>query len=156
MNREKELKRMKRRELLELLLEVTKENETLKKTVQLREEQLSSKEITVSKAGSLAEASLQLSGIFEAAQEAADTYLFNLEKANEKSNEIIRSAEQKAAQLEASSQQTAGELLDRARRQAQETKSQAEREIRQMLQQAREQVNSILQKENSLKENLGD
>ncbi len=96
MDRTKELKRMKRQELLELFLEVTKENEALKEEVRTLKARLESKEIAISNAGSLAEASLRLSGIFEDAQKAADTYLFNLKKANEKPEGIIRGAEQES------------------------------------------------------------
>lgn len=120
MNRTKELKRMKRQELLELLLEVTEENESLKKEMQTLKNRLASKEITASKAGSLAEASLQLSGIFEAAQEAASTYLFNLKKANERADEILRNADQEAARIRKRAEQSAVELLERTRRQASE------------------------------------
>ena len=148
----KELRGMKRQELLELLLEVTEENEKLKNKLQMLENQLASKEFAISKAGSIADASLQLSGIFNAAQDSADIYLFNLKKKNEKADEILRTAEQKAAQMKACSEQEAAELLDLAKRQAQELKDQAEQEIQQMVFQAKEKVKSIMQIENTLKE----
>ena len=39
------------------------------------EAQLKDREITIEKSGSIADAAMQLSGVFQAAQEAADTYL---------------------------------------------------------------------------------
>jgi hypothetical protein len=42
------------------------------------EEQLASRRIEVENAGSIAEASLRLNGVFQAAQEAADQYLENV------------------------------------------------------------------------------
>lgn len=118
MNRAKELKRMKRQELLELLLDVTEENEALKEKIASLEKQLASREIALSDAGSIAEASLRLGGVFSAAQKAADIYLYNLKRADEKAGEILRNAEQEADQIKKRAEQTAAELLDRARSQA--------------------------------------
>lgn len=39
------------------------------------EAQLKDREITIEKSGSIADSAMQLSGVFQAAQEAADTYL---------------------------------------------------------------------------------
>lgn len=74
------LKKLKRDELLELLLEQTKRAEALEEQLRLKDEQLKNKEIAVSEAGSLAEAALRLNGVFEAAQQAADQYLQNIKK----------------------------------------------------------------------------
>lgn len=74
------LKKLKRDELLELLLEQTKRAEALEEQLKLKDEQLKNKEIAVSEAGSLAEAAMRLNGVFEAAQQAADQYLQNIKK----------------------------------------------------------------------------
>jgi cell division septum initiation protein DivIVA len=79
----KEIKKLKRTELLTLLLEVTQENEELKRQIAELTQQLNSREVAIEKSGSIAEAALQLSGVFEAAQKAADIYLYNLKKAND-------------------------------------------------------------------------
>ena len=47
------------------------------------EEKLQAREIAMEKAGTIADAAVQLSGVFQAAQEAADTYLKSI-KAKEK------------------------------------------------------------------------
>ncbi|MCC9890778.1 hypothetical protein HK150_04705, partial [Streptococcus agalactiae] len=52
--------------------------EKQEKEIQQLKEALDDKKIKISKAGSIAEASLMLSGIFETAQLAADTYLENV------------------------------------------------------------------------------
>ena len=49
------------------------------KTAEL-EQQMSRRELQIASAGSIAEASLKLSGIFEAAQKAADQYLYNVRR----------------------------------------------------------------------------
>ena len=40
-----------------------------------KKSQLKDREITIEKSGSIADSAMQLSGVFQAAQEAADTYL---------------------------------------------------------------------------------
>jgi hypothetical protein len=73
-----ELKKLNRTELLELLLEVTRENERLKKRLKIYEEAVQDREIAIAESGSLAEAAMKISGVLEAAQEAADLYLENI------------------------------------------------------------------------------
>ena len=75
---DKELRKLKRTDLLELLLEQTKENEELKKEVESLREKLNERNIRMDNAGNIAEAVLQLSGIFEVAQTAAEHYLDNI------------------------------------------------------------------------------
>lgn len=72
---QKELKRMGRRELLVLLLDVSKENELLRKQLNEAQRRLANRDIRLKHSGSIAEAALRLNGIFEAAQAAADQYL---------------------------------------------------------------------------------
>ncbi|MBQ5969810.1 MAG: DNA repair protein [Clostridia bacterium] len=78
----KELKRMNRRRLLKLLLEVERENETLRKENETLTQKLENKELIISRAGSIAEASLQINEVFAAAQKAADQYLMNVKQMN--------------------------------------------------------------------------
>lgn len=71
----KELKRMNRLELLELLLEIDQENERLRAENARLTEQLNYRKIRLETSGSIAEAALALNHIFEDAQAAADQYL---------------------------------------------------------------------------------
>lgn len=75
---DKELKKLKRSELLEMLLEQTKRVESLEKELELKNKELENRRIIIEKAGSIAEASLCLNKVFEAAQQAADQYLENV------------------------------------------------------------------------------
>lgn len=87
---EKELKKLNRSELLELLLEQCRRNEQLEQELEETKKQLESKQLTISECGSLAEASLALTGIFNEAQKAADLYLENIrEKAQTSDTRII-------------------------------------------------------------------
>lgn len=75
---DRELKRLSRMELLGLLIEQMKENERLQERIDTLEKQLEERRIIIDESGSLAEASLRLSGIFEAADKAAREYLYNI------------------------------------------------------------------------------
>lgn len=75
---EKELRRLSRMDLLEMLLEQSREVERLQKELETVKNQLSDRRIMEQESGSIAEASLKLNKVFEAAQQAADQYLENI------------------------------------------------------------------------------
>lgn len=120
---EKELHRLRRRELLQMLLEQCEETERLQqesedtnrqlreleeryerllRKLNIKDERLNQKDAKIAKlnstieemrasraieleeAGSIAEASLRLNGIFEAAQRSAEQYLMNVKRLSEK------------------------------------------------------------------------
>ena len=68
---EKELKKLHRSDLLELLIAQEKENEQLRSQIAQLEARLADRTIAIDQAGSIAEASLQINGVFQAAQNAA-------------------------------------------------------------------------------------
>ena len=72
---EKELKKLNRYQLLDLLVLQTQKVEQLQQELDTVRAELEAQNIRLSKLGSIAEASLQISGVFEAAQKAADMYL---------------------------------------------------------------------------------
>lgn len=76
----KELRKLKRSELLELMLAQSREIEELQRRLEEAEEELASRDIMLREAGSIAEASLRLNHIFEDAQKAADQYLENVRR----------------------------------------------------------------------------
>lgn len=84
---DKELKKLKRAELLEMLLEQTKRVEALEHELELKNEELENRKIIIDKAGSIAEASMRLNKVFETAQKAADQYLENVIRMKSNSNE---------------------------------------------------------------------
>ena len=77
---EKELHKLKRAELLEMMLAQSREIESLQGRIEQLEAKLADKEIRIQVSGSIAEAALKLNGIFEAAQAAADQYLENVRR----------------------------------------------------------------------------
>ena len=82
---EKDLRKLNRYQLLELLMMQTEENRQLQQEVErLRQQQMKLEEM-----GSVAEASLLLNGVFEAAQKAADDYV---NEARDRAQRIVERA----------------------------------------------------------------
>ena len=91
---EKELRRLSRTDLLELLLAQRRENEQLRCILDQTQAQLADRTIKIDNAGSIAEASLQLSGIFTAAQDSCQYYLDNIRLLSERQSQICQQMEQ--------------------------------------------------------------
>ena len=75
----KELKRLRRSDLLEMLLSVSKENDRLRMELAAATRELADKRICIENSGSIAEAALKLNGVFEAAQAACEQYLHSIQ-----------------------------------------------------------------------------
>ncbi len=100
---DKEFRRLKRSDLIEIIYEYQKNEEKLNDEIKSLKKKLDLQEMKISKAGSIADAVLELSGIFETAQKTADKYLQKVYEANsdaEKArNKIIDQAYQEAARI---------------------------------------------------------
>ena len=90
---ERELRKLSRADLLELLLAQRRENEQLRCALDQAQAQLTDRTIKIDKAGSLAEASLQLGGIFAAAQDSCQYYIDNIKLLSERQNQICQQME---------------------------------------------------------------
>ena len=77
---ENRLKKLRREELLDILLEIEKENEALAAENASLKQQLEEKTVVLEQAGTLAEASAGMGGFFDAAQKTADSYLENVRR----------------------------------------------------------------------------
>jgi len=86
---EKELKKLNRYQLLELLVIQTERADKLQKKVEELEARLEERELNLSKLGSIAEAALHITGVFEASQQAADLYL---ESAKKQADDMLAAA----------------------------------------------------------------
>ena len=115
---EKEMKRLSRADLLELLLQERRENESLHAEIESLREQLEDRTIKIQKAGSIAEASLQLSGIFDTAQKAAEQYLENIRLLSREQEKICKQmeaeTEEKCRKLETETKQRCREMVRKA------------------------------------------
>ena len=91
---DRQLRKASRTDLLKYLLEEKKVNEAMRMQIQQMQTQLDSRQITMNQAGTLAEAALKLSGIFDAAESACQYYTENIRALSGRQEEICRKMEQ--------------------------------------------------------------
>jgi len=97
---DKEMRRMSRAELLELLVAQMEENQLLREQLEQTRQQLADRDIKIENAGSIAQAALTLNGVFESAEAAARQYAENLNRlAREEAHEIVAQAKLYSAKV---------------------------------------------------------
>ena len=100
---ERELKRLSRAELLELLLIQTRETEKLRGQLESAQKKLRDRHIAVTNSGDLAQAVLAVNGVMESANAAAQQYLLNIaameEETRKKCQEMLEQAKEEADQI---------------------------------------------------------
>ena len=96
-----DLRNLSRIELLELLIQQGEEMEVLRSQNETYRQQLEDRTLKQKEAGSIAEAALQVSGIFEAAQEASAQYLQNIKKLSQEQEECTDKARKLLEETEA-------------------------------------------------------
>ncbi len=87
---EKELRKLKRVELLELLVEQTTEMEELRSQLEEARKALADRKILLQRAGSIADAALALNRVFEAADQAARDYVASVKAVCDRQTEEIQ------------------------------------------------------------------
>lgn len=95
---DKELQKLSRSALLEMLLEQSRENDRLRAQVEELARQLSDRQFKIDQAGSIAEASMQINQVFESAQAAAEQYLENIWALSGRQEQICRQLEEESTQ----------------------------------------------------------
>lgn len=115
---DKELRKLSRAELLEMLITVSKENEMLRTQIEKQDTLLKEREISLSRAGSIAEAALELNGVFTAAEAAAAQYLENVRRQEDICQRMEEGAKEEAEKIVAEAQQRAGVIEARAKQNA--------------------------------------
>ena len=115
---DKEFRRLKRAELIEIIYRLQKNEEELKAENETLQKQLEDRSTRIQEAGSIAEAVLSLNGIFEAAQKAADDYLREIHTMNEETEQKIAKAKKQAT-----------EIIEAAEKQSREIKEKTDIEI---------------------------
>ena len=96
---EKELRKLNRTELLEMLIAQSKRLSRVEEELSAAQKELERRKIAITTSGSLAEAALKLNGIFEAADQAAAQYLDSLREQESNAERIIAEAEAKAHEI---------------------------------------------------------
>ena len=119
-----EMKKLSRKELLQLAAEESAQIRILQEHLEIAENELHKREININEAGSIAEASMKLSNVFEAAQEACRLYTDNIQRLSERQEsicaEIEKETKEKAAAYEA-------EVISRCDRLEKDTKEACEK-----------------------------
>ena len=90
---DRELRKLSRVDLLEMLVDLSEELNQTKEKLHNAEEKLRNREIVIDQVGSLAEASFQLNGVFEAAEAACEQFTENIRTRSDKQDEICRRIE---------------------------------------------------------------
>lgn len=124
--KDRELRRLSRTDLLELLLAQRKENEQLRCILDETQSQLADRTIKIDNAGSIAEASLQLSGIFTAAQDSCQYYMENIKLLSERQTKICQ-------QMEAETREKCDRMVAEAELKAQQCWENCSVKIRQLV-----------------------
>ena len=132
---EQELKKLSRADLLTLLLEQTRENDQLRARLAQTQRELADRRITIENAGSIAEASLQLNGIFEAAQAACAQYTENLRILSE-------AQEARCALLDRECRERCEQLEKETRQRCEQLDHETSAKCEKMVQDARDQSQS--------------
>lgn len=89
-----ELKKLSRTDLIEMMLVLSQENEQLKAELEVTKKQIDDRTASIEKAGSLAQATLSLNGVFQAAQAAAEQYVQNIRQRSEQTSVEITNGAQ--------------------------------------------------------------
>ena len=99
----KELKKLSRRELVDIIFQLKKNEQQKQEEIAALEEALQEKRIRISVAGSIAEAAADLTQIFSTAQKTADLYLQEIEAMKEDTQRecaaMIENAQKQVADL---------------------------------------------------------
>ncbi len=140
---EKELKRLSRRELLEILLEMSEENDTLARRSAELQKKVDDRSLALTRAGSIAEASLQLNGVFEAAQSAAAQYLENVQAMSGNAQSLSDSIMERA-------RSESSDMLEKARRESELILSRAKRDADEQYEALRRRVDLYVQSQKDL------
>lgn len=132
---DKELKRLSRAELLEMLLKQSQNAEKLAARLERAKELLGERQLKLDHAGSIAEASLQLNGVFEAAQESVRQYLESIEALEPAQKQALLTEQKEAEHMERMK-----EMVDEAQRQCDELRTFTFEQCQKEIAAAKEQV----------------
>lgn len=135
---DKELRRMSRKELLELLLEQSRDNDRLKLELSEARQSLADKRLLIDRAGSIAEAAVQINQVFEAAQRAAEQYLDNI-------RELSGRQEQVCKQIEEDCLRKADTMIKEVKRQCQALETATVEKCTSMTQEAEEKADRTVE-----------
>lgn len=123
---DKNYSKLSKTELLELLIAESEKNERLEAELTELKTKLSSRDFQINNAGSIAEAALAVSGIFDAAEEACAQYKENIRRLSEEQDKINASREAESKQQ---AEQIINDAILRASRLENEVRERCEKMI---------------------------
>lgn len=155
---DKEFKRLKRSQLIEIIYELQLEQKNLQEEKDAMEqrflqekevlqEQLDDRQSKIENAGSIAEAACALNDIFEVAQKTAEQYLSEIKETNLQS-------EQKSQETLSQAQKEAERLVACAKKESEEIRRQTEEEIRDQWEEFQKKVTEVLKADSRLEKFL--
>lgn len=133
-----ELRKLSRKDLLELLISQGRERDALQLELEKTKAALEDRQLRVEQAGSIAEAALQINAVFDAAQAAASQYLENIRLRSEQMDESCAKREAECAMREAETRQKVEGLLREAEKNVQMMEAETRRKCQAMEAEAKE------------------
>ena len=133
----KELRKMGRSELLQILILQMEENEALRRKLEAATEELASRRLAVGNAGSLAEAALQINGVFAAAEAAAEQYLDNVRTSSLSAPSTVMAVASEGARQRHKTQEECRRMREECRTECENMRASCMRECEQMRAQAK-------------------
>ena len=125
--KEGELRKLRREDLLLILIDQQRQIDALTETLEQRDAELENRRVAIKSSGSLAEAAFRLNDVYAAAQKAADMYL---DEMRARADETLAKARKVAGELILKANDelhNADELLEKARGEADNILAEARR-----------------------------
>lgn len=166
---DKELRKLRRSELLELLIAQGKENAALQEKLTQAEDAAQSREMTIQEAGSMADAAVKINDLIGTAQRAVDLYTENIYRIcveqESKAETLVNEAQAYAEKIAADAQERvdwmmealetrAVEIVHDARIEAEETLKNAETQAAQLLHSTQQECDRMLRLANESAEQI--
>lgn len=111
---EREMRRLRRVDLLEMLVQLSRENEQLRLELDEANQKLKDRSICMETSGTMAEAALKLNGIFEAADAACRQYQENMEQMVRRQEALCKQMEMETVEKCQQMKREAAALLEKA------------------------------------------
>ena len=118
---DKELRKLRRDDLLQILINQQKQIDALNEQLEQSRAALANRDIAIQEAGTLAEAALKMNGVFESAQNAAEEYVQQMRK---RADALVAEAEKRSSEA----QSLADNVVRNARAEAERILNQARSE----------------------------
>lgn len=109
---DKEFRRLKRSDLIEIIYRLQENEERYREAIARMSKQLEDRQTKIRNAGSIAEAAMGLSNVFESAQDAADRYLSEIQQMHAEAKMELEQAQKEAKHILAAARQRAKNISE--------------------------------------------